>query len=70
MARINHYPFLQKYKDTTEQDEKWTTGKKYFDMEEYFTWLESEILGQTYKLPRIFQTEMYVTMGNFTQIWT
>ena len=37
-----------------EQDEKWTTGKKYFDMEEYFTWRESEILSQTHKVTRIF----------------
>ncbi len=37
-----------------EQDEKWTTSKKYFDMEEYFTWRESEILSQTHKVTRIF----------------
>jgi len=37
-----------------EQDEKWTTDKKYFDMEEYFTWRESEILSQTHKVTRIF----------------
>ena len=37
-----------------EQDEKWTTGKKYSDMEEYFTWRESQILGQTHKVTRIF----------------
>ncbi len=37
-----------------EQDEKWTTGKKYFDMEEYFTWRESEILSQTHRVTRIF----------------
>ena len=37
-----------------EQDEKWTTGKKYFDMEEYFTWRESQIPGQTHKVTRIF----------------
>ena len=36
------------------EDEKWTTVKKYFDMEEYFTWHESEILSQTYKVTRIF----------------
>jgi len=37
-----------------EQDDKWTTGKKYSDMEEYFTWRESEILSQTHKVTRIF----------------
>ncbi len=37
-----------------EQDEKWTTGKKYFDMEEYFTWRESQIPGQIHKVTRIF----------------
>ena len=37
-----------------EQDEKWTTRKKYFDMEEYFTWRESQIPGQTHKVTRIF----------------
>jgi transposase-like protein len=37
-----------------EQDEKWTTGKKYSDMEEYFTWRESQIPGQTHKVTRIF----------------
>jgi len=35
------------------RDEKWTTGKEYFDMEEYFTWRESQIPGQTHKVTRI-----------------
>ena len=38
----------------TEQDEKWTTGQKYFDMEEYFARRESEILSQPHKVMRIF----------------
>jgi len=36
------------------KDEKCTTGKKYLDMEEYITWRESEIPGQTHKVTRIF----------------
>lgn len=37
------------------KDEKRTTGKKYFDMEEQFTCRESEISAQTHKLTKIFQ---------------
>ena len=37
-----------------EQDEKWTTGKKYFDMEEYLNWCESKTSAETPAVTRIF----------------
>ncbi len=36
------------------KDEKWTTGKKYFDMEEYSARHESQISGQTQKVPSLY----------------
>ena len=37
-----------------EQDEKWTTGKRYFDMEEYLNWCESKTSVETLTATRIF----------------
>ena len=37
-----------------EQDENWTTGKEYFDMEEYLNWCESKTSVETLTITRIF----------------
>lgn len=37
-----------------EQDEKWTTGKKYSDMEEYLNWCESNTSVETLTVTKIF----------------